>query len=99
MEYDSSKQYIDANAISEYISTDKDTTKKYGLKVRAISISNREYQRRFDKLNSSRKMRPPPSNNRIFPGYLVIRNIGKSSEYETWLPDDVFEEIYKLFYE
>jgi hypothetical protein len=39
-------------------------------------------------------MKPEPSHSRIFPGYLVVRKIDTKSEYETWMPDHVFEEIY-----
>ena len=40
-------------------------------------------------------MKPPPSCGRIFPGYLVVRNLGKSDQYETWMPDHVFDELYE----
>lgn len=95
MGYDFSKKFIDTNAMDDYRSIDPDTTKRYGSKVKAMLISNREYQHCFDKLNSSRTMKHPPLSGRIFLGYLVVRNLGTKNEYETWIPDHVFEEIYE----
>jgi hypothetical protein len=40
-------------------------------------------------------MKPPPRCGRIFPGVIVVRNLGKKGQYETWMPEDVFEEMYK----
>ena len=28
------------------------------------------------------------------PGYLVVRRIGTAGQYETWMPDQIFEELY-----
>ena len=79
--------------MDKYIATDGDVSKRYG-RIRAIPISNCEYQHRYDKLSESRKMKPPPLSGRIFAGYLAIRNLDSETEYETWIPDDAFEEIY-----
>ncbi len=95
MGYDYSKQYMDKFAMDEYRAIDTDVKKRYGNVVRAIPLSNREFQHRYDKLSNSRKMKPPPSSGRIFAGYLVVRNIGSKNEYETWIPDHAFEEIYE----
>jgi len=93
--HDYSKPYMDKYAMDEYFSTDAKVSKRYGRIVRAIPISNREFQYRYDKLSSSRDMRPPPSSGRIFAGYLVIRNLGLKNECETWIPDSAFEEVYE----
>jgi hypothetical protein len=94
MPHDHNKQYLPNSEFKEFISTENDVAKKYGKIVRAMLLSNREYQHRFDKLNTKYKMKEPPLSGRIFRGYIVVRNIGKKSEYETWMPDHVFEEIY-----
>jgi len=78
-----------------YSCTDNEQSKRYGLEVRAMELSNREYQHRFDKFNDSRTMKKPPSSGRIFSGYLVVRNLEKKSQYETWIPVDGFEESYQ----
>ena len=80
--------------MDEYVATDAEVSKRYGHIIRAIPISNREYRHRYDKLNNSREMKHPPSSDRIFPGYLVVRNLGSRTEYETWIPDDAFDDIY-----
>ncbi len=95
MGYDFSKKFMDVNAMDDYVSIDPEVSEKYGRTVKAMALSNREYQHRFDKLSASRTMRSPPRSGRIFPGYLVVRNFGKSNQYETWIPDDGFDEIYK----
>ncbi len=70
--------------------------KKYGTRVRAYPLSNRSYQRRFAKLAKENNMKEPPSSNiHIMPGMLVVRKLGTSQQYETWMPEDVFEELYK----
>ena len=95
MGYDFTKKLIDKFAMQEYRAKDPTVRKRYGNIVRAIEISNREYQHRYDKLSTSRSMREPPSSGRIFPGYLVVRNLGTENEYETWIPDHGFEEAYE----
>ena len=94
MGYDYSKKYMDKAAMDEYVAIVANISKRYGKFVRAVPISNREYQHRYDKLNESRDMKEPPSSGRIFSGYLVVRNINSKDEYETWIPDHAFEEIY-----
>lgn len=94
MPYDHSKKYLPNSEFEEFISTDNNVAKKYGKIVRAMVLSNREYQHRFDKLSNKFKMKEPPLSGRIFSGYIVVRNAGNKGEYETWMPDDVFEELY-----
>jgi len=57
-------------------------------------LSNIEYKIRFERFNQTSNMKAPPKTGRIFDGYLVIRKLGANDEYETWIPDDAFEEIY-----
>jgi hypothetical protein len=40
-------------------------------------------------------MKKPPSCGRYFSGFLVVRNLGRKNQYETWMPEVVFEELYK----
>jgi len=40
-------------------------------------------------------MKSPPSSVRIFAGYIVVKNLDTEREYETWMPDYVFDDIYK----
>jgi len=94
MPYDFNKKYSPNSEFDEFIAIENDTAKKFGKTVRAILLSNREYQHRYDKLHIEQKMKNPPLSGRIFQGYIVVRNIGKKSEYETWIPDSTFEEIY-----
>jgi len=96
MGYDFSKKFIDSNAMDSYSSIDTETTKRFGKRVKAMPLSNVDYKQRFHKLKSSRTMKSPPSCGRIFLGYIVVRNLHTNKEYETWMPDHVFDEIYKL---
>ena len=64
--------------------------------VRVTELSNVEYQTRFGRFAKENKMKKPPSCGRIFPGFLVVRNLGKSSQYETWMPrlaEDSFSNL------
>jgi len=58
-------------------------------------LSNIEYKIRFGRFQRENNMKPPPSCGRIFSGYLVVRNLGTPFQYETWMPEDVFEELYE----
>jgi hypothetical protein len=76
-----------------YVAKD-DQAARYGRHVRAAPLSNKDYKLRYQKLNPRSIMKEPPSSQRIFPGYVVVRNLGSSDEYETWMPDHVFDSLY-----
>jgi hypothetical protein len=61
----------------------------------AAEMSNSEYGQRFNRLSQTQRMKPPPSAGRKFSGYLVVRRLGLADEYETWIPDPAFEDIYE----
>jgi hypothetical protein len=92
--YDFNRPFIDQASLALYVAVTR-AASRYGKTVRAAQLSNVEYQMRFAKLKRSNRMRPPPSCGRIFMGYLVVRNLGKPDQYETWMPDHVFEETYR----
>jgi hypothetical protein len=94
MTYDFDRPFVDSAQLPTYVATDVEEARLYGKFVRAIEMSNAEYSARYRKLSGDRTMKPEPSHSRIFPGYLVVRKIDTKSEYETWMPDHVFEEIY-----
>lgn len=92
--YDFDRPFMDVASMPEYRATDAEVARRYGNKVRATNMSNSEYAIRHSKLAKSNNMRPPPNHGRVFSGYLVVRNIGRIEQYETWIPDHAFEEIY-----
>ena len=92
--YDYDRPFIDQNALPFYAAVNR-AAARYGKIVRASQLSNVEYKMRFARFKKSNRMRPPPSCGRIFMGYLVVRNLGKSDQYETWMPEHVFEELYR----
>ena len=92
--YDFDRPFVDSKMLPNYVATDIEEARLYGCTVRAVEMSNAEYSARFRKLSADLTMKPPPSHGRIFPGYLVVRKIDTKTEYETWMPDHVFEEIY-----
>jgi hypothetical protein len=77
-----------------YVATDGETASEFGRTVKATGLSNVEYKIRFGKLKRENNMKPPPSCGRIFMGYLVVRHLGTRQQYETWMPDHVFEDLY-----
>ena len=93
--YDFDRPFISQDAMQAYVATDRVAAQRYGKTVKATPLSNIEYKIRFDRLKRENNMKPPPSCGRIFPGYLVIRKLDTPAQYETWMPDDVFEEIYQ----
>lgn len=94
MAYDFNRPLIDRSALPLYVAVDSDVASDYGSKVRAVEMSNAEYDVRYKKNAATSRMKPPPSHHRIFPGYLVVRKLGTTEEYETWMPDHVFEDLY-----
>ncbi len=93
--YDFERPFISQDAMQTYVLTDRIVAQRYGKTVKATPLSNIEYKIRFDRLRRENNMKPPPSCGRIFPGYLVVRKLNTPAQYETWMPDDVFEEIYQ----
>ena len=92
--YDYNRPFIDQASLALYVAVNR-AASRYGKTVRAAQLSNVEYQMRFNKLRQAHRMKPPPGCGRIFMGYLVIRNLGKPDQYETWMPEDAFEELYR----
>jgi len=92
--YDFERPFVDAASLPQYRATDEEVARRYGRTIRATEMSNSEYAARFGRLGSINNMKAPPSHGRIFGGYLVIRRLGTSEQYETWIPDHAFEEIY-----
>lgn len=94
--HDFDRPYLSQDAMPLFEAKDSETASKFGRYVRAIQLANIEYSFRFDRLAETNNMKSPPSCGRIFSGYLVVRNLGKRNQYETWMPDHVFNEFYKI---
>lgn len=94
MTIDFTRLFVDRSQLDEYVALDVDTTREYGKTVRAVEMSNVDYSVRHRKLAECQTMKPPPSHSRIFAGYLVVRKPGTKGEYETWMPDHVFDDLY-----
>jgi hypothetical protein len=94
MTYDFNRPLIDRSNLRLFIAVDADVASNFGEAVGAVEMSNAEYDVRYKKKATTSKMKPPPSHHRIFPGYLVVRKLGTTEEYETWMPDHVFEDVY-----
>ncbi len=90
------RPFVSLDKMTIYSARNSDTAKKYGHIVKAAEISNRDYGYHYSKFSSIRTMQPPPSSHRhIFLGYLAVRKLGAPDQYETWMPDHVFEELYE----
>jgi len=91
------RPFIPLEQMAAYSARDRETAKKYGAIVKAAEVSNRDYGYRYAKFSSSRAMQPPPSSHmHIYLGYLVVRKLGTSGQYETWMPSEVFDELYEV---
>ena len=93
--YDFDRPYIDAAMLPLFTAVDRDEAARFGRTVKAISMSNSEYAARHARMARSNNMKEPPSYGRKFPGYLLVRKLGQPDQYETWIPDHAFEEIYE----
>lgn len=94
MTFDYDHAFLNADALPRFRALDPEEAQRYGEFVRAGELSNAQYDQRFQRLAKQNNMRPPPSHGRIFSGYLVVRRVGQRDQYETWMPDHVFEELY-----
>lgn len=79
--YDYARPLISQESMSLYVATDRYTASRYGKTVKAADISNVEYKIRYSKLKSENNMKSPPSCSHIFPGFLVVRNLGENCQY------------------
>lgn len=94
--YDPDRPFFDDESCESFYAIDPKIARRYGKIVRARELANMEYKHRYQKLASEKNMKPPPSTGRIFPGFLVIRNLDTAEQYETWMPDHVFHELYSV---
>jgi hypothetical protein len=94
MTFDWNRPYVELAAMEHYEALDRKIAALYGKRVKATLLSNVEYKIRYGEFHATRRMKPPWSCSRIFPGYLVVRKLGTAEQYETWMPEHVFEELY-----
>jgi hypothetical protein len=92
--YDYTRPYVDVASLSLFRATDQLMAERYGQVIRAGRLSNAEYAVRYERLAKPNNMRPPPSHGRIFDGWLVVRKLGTNGQYETWMPDHAFGDVY-----
>jgi hypothetical protein len=89
------RPFVALERMASYFARDRQTAQKYGPIVKAVEISNRDYSYRYKKYSSSQAMKPPPSSHiHVYLGFLVVRKLGTPGQYETWMPSDVFDELY-----
>ena len=93
--YDFDRPFADSAVFPLYDAVDREVASRYGHTVRAMEMSNSEYATRYNRFRKSTNMKPPPSHGRTFGGYLVVRKLGGPDQYETWIPDMAFTEIYR----
>lgn len=96
MEHDFDRHFRDLSSMETFRSIDKRNARRFGSTVKAVEITNREYSQRYSKLATENNMKEPPGSAiHIMMGYLVVRHLGTTRQYETWMPSDVFEELYE----
>ena len=87
--------FLGLNSMEVFSAVRPSDARKFGKTVRAYVLSNREYERRFNRLKHENNMMPPPSSViHVMLGYLVVRKLGTPNQYETWMPDQAFGEAY-----
>lgn len=93
--YDFTRPFTDSGSFPLFRALDNETAGAYGATVKAFEMSNAEYNQRYLRLGKSNRMKSPPMHDRKFAGYVVVRRLGTKSEYETWMPDMIFCELYE----
>ena len=94
-DYDYNRPFIEQTDLHLYEAISAKDAARYGRHVRAAPLSNIEYKFRFGRFQSRYNMNDPPGCGRIFSGYVVVRRLGTVQQYETWMPEEVFEELYR----
>ena len=95
MPHDFNRPFVNVSEMENYVAVENDIAVRYGKVVKAMTLTNREYRHRHARRSSSHKMKEPPSSDvHICAGYLVVRRLGQTDQYETWIPDGAFEEMY-----
>lgn len=84
-----------ANRFMSFVAINVDALLDHGQHVRAIELSNVDYKIRFDRLGIRNNMNAPPDCQNFTSGYLLIGKPGARNQFEDWLPDHEFENIYK----
>jgi hypothetical protein len=93
--YDPNRPFWDLDQMSVYEAINAETAKESGPRVKAMVLSNVQYMARVARFGSERRMRSPQHNLRVILGYLVVRRLGTPRQYETWMTEDLFEELYR----
>ncbi|WP_454261427.1 hypothetical protein, partial [Pseudoxanthomonas mexicana] len=89
------RPFVSLEQMDTYSARDRETAQRFGATVKAAEISNRDYKHRYSRHSSDWAMQPPPSSHiHICMGYLVVRKLDTTGQYETWMPGHVFEELY-----
>ena len=97
MAHDFDRPFSDVSTMGSFIAKSNQIAQRFGRYIKAIEISNREYRHRFNRFAKQNNMKTPPSSViHIMSGYLVVRRLGTSRQYETWMPDNVFQELYAV---
>jgi hypothetical protein len=90
------RPYVQLEAMQSFAARDSEVAARFGSVVKAAEISNRDYGFRYTRFSAERSMRPPPSSfMHIHLGYLVVRKLGTPEQYETWMPNHIFDELYE----
>jgi len=76
MAYDLNRPLINRSALPLYVAVDSNVASDYGSKVRAVEMSNAEYDVRYKKNAATSRMKPPPSHHRIFLAISSCVNLG-----------------------
>ena len=95
IEFENSKPFTSQKLTETFVAIDIDKILDNGQHVRATALSNLEYKIRFGRLEKKYNMKAPPNCEESSPGYLVIGKLGTPKQYETWIPDHLFDGIYE----
>ena len=93
--YDNCRPLTSQKLTESFVAIDVTTKLDHGQHVGAIELSSFEYKIRFGKLQVRNNMKVPTVCESDVPGYLVVGKPGTRKQYETWLPDHIFEGLYK----
>jgi hypothetical protein len=96
--YEKYRPFTSQNSIETFVAfvaIEVDTILDWGQHIRATEFSNVDYKIRFERLESRNNMKAPPRCDIVSSGYLVVGNPGAREQFEDWIPDHEFDELYE----
>lgn len=94
MELDSEPLCVGWEQMQTFVGPKGGSQSPHGTTVLALEMSSADYDRRYTLLAARHCMKEPRNYRGLHRGFLVVRNVGTTEVYETWMARHVFLRNY-----